>query len=317
MSIQSPKLAIISPCHNEGMVLVATTSSLVRVIRGLQERGLAAEGSFILYVDDGSLDNTWNMISELASEYGGLVRGLRLSRRFGHQEALLAGMESAVGDSDICVTIDADLQDDVEVIPEMVRLYVEGADIVYGVRKDRSSDSWFKRTSARWFYGTMHSLGAECVANHADFRLMSSRAVADLLEYGERNLFLRGLVPLLGYRQESVEYERKERAGGESKYPFLRMLDFAVGGITSFSVRPVRMLFWIGLAFMLTALGIGVYVLIRHFTGETIEGWTSLMLSIWFCTGILLMGLGIIGEYIGKIYIEVKRRPRYRISDRL
>lgn len=317
MSRKAPELAIIVPCHNEEEVLVSTTSTLRGVLHQLEEEGLINGKGKIVYVDDGSTDHTWMRIVEVSGSDDGHapVRGIRLSRHCGHQEALLAGMERMCGEADAIITIDADLQDDVDIIPEMLRRYAEGADIVYGVRGDRGSDSWFKRVSARGFYNTMRRLGAECVANHADFRLMSGRAVTDLMDYGERNLFLRGIVPLLGYRQECVYYERKERTAGVSKYPFHKMLDFAINGITSFSVRPVRMLFWIGLAFMLTALGIGIYVLIRHFSGETIEGWTSLMLSIWFCTGVLLMGLGIIGEYVGKIYIEVKRRPRYRVAE--
>lgn len=311
----APKLVIIAPCHNEEEVLESTTSTLLAAVSALCDAGLAAEGSGLLYVDDGSTDSTWRLVVALSEKYPSHVHGLRLSRHCGHQEALVAGLEKALEAADACVTIDADLQDDVAVIPEMIRRYMDGADVVYGVRKSRGSDPWIKKATARGFYGTMHRLGAECVADHADFRLMSHRAVADLMDYGERNLFLRGLVPLLGYRQDCVYYERKERGAGKTKYPFRKMLDFAVNGITSFSVRPVRMLFWIGLVFMLTALVIGVYVLIRHFSGETIEGWTSLILSIWFCTGVLLMGLGIIGEYVGKIYIEVKRRPRYRISE--
>lgn len=315
MNGKLPRVALIVPCHNEEEVVESTSRALTAVLHGLAAEGLAAPDGVILFIDDGSVDATWEKISLVASVSEGSIRGVRLSRRYGHQEALLAGLETMLGEAEVMITLDADLQDDVAVIPEMMRLYLDGADVVYGVRDNRASDSWLKKSTARCFYSSMRRLGAECVADHADFRLLSSRAVADLMEYGERNIFLRGIVPLLGYRQECVYYTRKLRMAGESKYPFGRMLDFAINGITSFSVRPVRMLFWMGLAFMLTALGIGIYVLIRHFTGETIEGWTSLMLSIWFCTGILLIGLGIIGEYIGKIYIEVKRRPRYRISD--
>lgn len=307
-----PRLAIVVPCYNEEEVLPLTGSMLSGVLRQLVESGAVARESFVLYVDDGSSDFTWSKILSLASDG---ARGIRLSRHCGHQEALMAGMEYAAERSDACVTIDADMQDDAEVIADMVALYAQGADIVYGVRDSRGNDSRFKRGTAKAFYSTMRRLGAGVIDNHADFRLMSTRAVCDLMDYGERNLFLRGIVPLLGYRQEKVYYERKERRAGATKYPLHKMLDFAVNGITSFSVRPVRMIFFIGLAFMLTALGIFIYVLIRHFTGETIEGWTSLILSIWFCTGILLMGLGVIGEYIGKIYIEVKRRPRFRIAE--
>lgn len=307
-----PVLAIISPCHNEQEVLPLTTEVLIDMFHSLQRDGKISEDSYILYVDDGSTDSTWDVIQNIRHPE---VVGMRLSRHFGHQEALMAGMEKSVDNADIIITIDSDLQDDVNAIPKMIDKYNDGADIVFGVRDNRQKDSWLKKSSASLFYGVMRGLGASCVANHSDFRLLSSRAVEDLMLYGERNLFLRGLVPLLGYRQEVVYYERKQRAAGHTKYPLRKMLDFAADGITSFSVRPVRMLFWIGLAFMLSALGIFVYVLIRHFTDETIRGWSSLILSIWFCTGLLLIGLGIIGEYIGKIYIEVKHRPRYRISD--
>lgn len=309
-----PTLAIIAPCYNEEEVLPSSAEILLLTLSRLCSEGKVSSSSHIIFVDDGSGDSTWDVIRSLASPQ---VKGLRLSRHSGHQLALMAGMEESLGEADVCITIDADLQDDVDAIPLMLEKFGEGADIVFGVRENRSDDSWFKKTSADIFYGTMRGLGAACVSNHADFRLMSSGAVARLMEYGERNLFLRGIVPLLGHRQDVVYYKRRPRMAGRSKYPLKKMLDFAADGITSFSVRPVRMLFWIGLAFMLTAIGIFTYVLIRHFSDETIRGWSSLILSIWFCTGILLMGLGVIGEYIGKIYIEVKRRPRYHISERI
>lgn len=311
--LPAPRLAIIVPCFNEEEVLPVTDRTLNALIETMMNAGEISSG-LIFYVDDGSTDNTWKEIERFSSLR---VKGLRLSRHCGHQEALLAGIEEAIPVADACVTIDADLQDDPEAIRDMVSRYRDGAEIVNGVRRDRTSDSWFKRSSAKGFYGMMRSLGVECIDNHADFRLIGSKAMADLMEYGERNLFLRGIVPLLGYRQECVEYVRSERKAGKTKYPVLKMLDFALDGITSFTVRPVRMLFVIGLAFMLTTLCIFIYVLIRHFSGATIEGWTSLILSIWFCTGILLMGMGIIGEYVGKIYIETKQRPRYHISERV
>ncbi len=307
------RLAIISPCLNEEEVLPLTITTLQSLLAELKDKGMISPESFLIFVDDGSDDHTWPLIASHSCES---VRGIRLSRHCGHQAALIAGMEEALSHCDVCITIDADLQDDVSVIPEMLDKFYEGADIVYGVRRTRHTDSWIKKNTASAFYSTMRRLGVENVMNHADFRLMSSRALADLLDYGERNLYLRGLIPMLGYRQEMVFYDRAPRCGGESKYPFRKMLDFAIDGITSFSVRPVRMLFWLGIVFMITALAIGIYVLVRHFTGETIAGWTSLILSIWFCTGILLMGLGIIGEYIGKIYIEVKKRPRYKVAER-
>lgn len=315
MELNSPPLlAIVSPCLDEERVLPATFKVLRGVLDELKSEGRVSRDSFMLFVDDGSSDATWALISENASPD---LRGLRLSRRCGHQCALVAGMEEAVATADICVTIDSDLQDDPHVIPLMLQAFTEGADIVYGVRRDRHTDSWLKKSTAAMFYSTMRRLGVESVSNHADFRLMSARAVMDMLCYEERNLFLRGIVPLLGYRQECVGYDRVPRQAGESKYPLPKMMDFAIDGITSFSVRPVRMLSVLGLAFVLVALAIGIYTLARHFSGETIEGWTSLMLSIWFCTGVLLMGLGILGEYVGKIYIEVKKRPRYRVAERV
>lgn len=307
-------LAVIVPCYDEADVIAATTTTLLSQLEEMEREGLVSCESFILYVDDGSRDATWEEIGKVS---GKRVKGIRLSRRCGHQCALLAGMEEVARKCDCCVTIDADLQDDPNVLGEMMRKYKEGSEIVFGVRRDRHTDSWMKRTSAANFYRVMRGLGVECVSNHADFRLMSALAMEDLLDYTERNLFLRGIVAQLGYKQDKVYYDRRRRTAGYSKYPFMRMLDFAIDGITSFSVRPVRMLFWIGLVFMLTATVIGVYAIVRHFQGETIEGWTSLILSIWFCTGVLLIGLGIVGEYIGKIYIEVKHRPRYRISEKI
>ena len=307
-----PALCIIVPCYIESPVLRQTNAALDEIMAQMIDDGQISADSFMLFVDDRSTDDTWRVIESMRSEF---VRGIRLSHHCGHQTALVAGMEYAVKDFDCCITIDADLQDDVNVIPEMVTAFSRGADIVYGVRKSRKTDGRLKRMTANGFYGLMNGLGVDCVSNHADFRLMSKRAVEDLLEFDERNLFLRGIVPRIGYDQAVVYYERKERAAGVSKYPFWKMLDFAADGITSFSVLPVRMLFWLGLVFTAIGLGIGAYSLIRYFLGETIEGWTSLMLSIWFCTGMLLMGLGITGEYIGKIYIEVKHRPRYKISD--
>lgn len=308
------RLAVIIPCLDEEEVLPTTIITLRRKLSELIANGEISHASRLIFVDDGSSDATWKIISENAD---GLLGGIRLSRHCGHQMALLAGMDEALDSCDICITIDADLQDDVEVFSEMLQAYREGADIVYGVRRDRHTDTWLKKSTAAAFYSTMRHLGVESINNHADFRLMSSRAMEDILGYEERNLFLRGIVPMLGYRQEKVFYDRVPRCGGKSKYPLKKMFDFAIDGITSFSVRPVRMLFWLGILFTLTAFGIGVYSLVRYFSGQTIEGWTSLMLSIWFCTGILLMGLGIIGEYIGKIYIEVKKRPRYKVADRV
>ena len=309
-----PIVAFVVPCHNEETVLPSSTSSIYEKMEELKTDNLISEESFLLFVDDGSSDNTWGVIQNLSHRYNN-VKGIRLAVRVGHQTALLAGIDNVCHISDASITLDADLQDDISIVPQMLKAFTSGADVVCGVRENRDCDTWFKRHSAQTFYKTMRMLGVDCLYNHADFRLLSARAMNDLMEYGERNIFLRGIVPRLGYRQESIIYERQERKMGKTKYPVKRMVEFAIDGITSFSVKPVRMLFWLGLFFLLAAIGIGIYTLIRHFTGETVEGWTSLILSIWFCTGILLIGMGIMGEYIGKIYIEVKHRPRYKISE--
>ncbi len=308
-----PRIALVIPCFNEQEVLTQTNLTLISLIKHMIASNEIASDSYLLYVDDGSRDNTWNLIEKFAIEEP-VVRGLKLAANVGHQNALIAGLEAVKDACDAAISIDADLQDDIEAIPKMVAEFKKGYEIVYGVRSNRDSDTWFKRESAQGFYRVMNNLGVKSVYNHADFRLMSAEAIKDFLEYDERNIFIRGIIPLLGRTQTSVHYERKPRQAGESKYPLKKMINFAVDGITSFSVRPVRLVFFLGLGFMLVALGIFVYVLIRYFGGETIEGWTSLMLSIWFCSGVVLISLGIIGEYIGKIYTEVKHRPRYSIE---
>lgn len=310
--MKPPVIAVIVPCYNEEEVLETTNRILTEKLGQYKTEGLMGPESFILYVNDGSRDRTWPIIEDLAERYAD-VEGITLTANRGHQNALLAGIDFCVDKCDASITIDADLQDDVNAIGEMVKSFVEGSDVVCGVRDNRDSDTWFKRQSALSFYKMMQKLGVECVYNHADFRLLSRRAMEDLLEYSERNIFLRGIVPKIGYRQDRVYYRRGEREAGETKYPLRKMLEFAIDGVTSFSVKPVRMLFWIGLVFMVAATAIGIYTFIRYFTGYTIAGWASLILSIWFCTGLLLMGMGVMGEYIGKIYIEVKNRPRYKI----
>ena len=309
-------LYIVVPCYNEQEVLPLSNGRLLELLGGLVAEGLVSEESRILYVDDGSTDATWSLISGYCREHAA-VCGVKLAGNVGHQNALLAGLESAVEHADIMVSIDADLQDDLGVLAQMVTHYRSGCDIVYGVRRERKTDTWFKRTTAQAFYKLMRRLGVKSVYNHADFRLMSRRAVNQLLRYRERNLFLRGIVPLVGYRTESVYYDRAERAAGESKYPLSKMVSFAIDGITSFSIKPVRMVFTLGVLFTLIALGILIYVLVAYFTGRAVSGWTSLILSLWFIGGCVLIGLGIVGEYIGKIYIEVKDRPRYNIEEKL
>ena len=306
-------LYIVVPCYNEQEVLPITTPKLIEQLNALVEAQLIDKESRILYVNDGSIDNTWQLIEQYTQQHP-QVCGVKLAGNVGHQNALLAGLEAASERADITISIDADLQDDVAVMRDMVQKYHEGCDIVYGVRRERKTDTWFKRNSALAFYKLMRRLGVKSIYNHADYRLMSRRAVKQLLNYRERNLFLRGIVPLVGYRTDSVFYDRSERLAGESKYPLSKMINFAVNGITSFSIKPVRMVLTLGIIFTLIALGILVYVLIAYFSGRTVSGWASLILSLWFIGGCVLIGLGIVGEYIGKIYIEVKDRPRYNIE---
>ena len=312
-TMKTDVLYIVVPCFNEQEVLPVTTPRLLEVLSLLQQDHLAHEHSRILYVDDGSTDDTWALIDRHCREHD-RVCGVKLAGNVGHQNALVAGMTVARERADIIVTIDADLQDDVSVIGQMVERYRQGCDIVYGVRRERKTDTWFKRNTALAFYRLMQRLGVKSVYNHADYRLMSRRAVNQLLQYRERNLFLRGIVPLVGYRSEKVYYDRGERLAGESKYPLGKMMSFAVDGITSFSIKPVRMVLTLGVVFTLIALVMLAYVLVAYFGGRTVSGWSSLILSLWFIGGCVLIGLGIVGEYIGKIYIEVKDRPRYNIE---
>ena len=305
--------AIVVPCYNEEAVLNETTGRLLEVMQRVAEKHADLQGR-IVYVDDGSRDGTWSLIGSLSKQHP-QVLGLKLAHNAGHQHALWAGLEWAAAHVDAAISIDADLQDDVNVIPEMVDLFLGGKDIVYGVRRDRPTDTWFKRTTALAFYKLMSKLGGDIVYNHADYRLMSRRTLAALMTYGERNLFLRGMVRTLGFPQAMVYYDRGERFAGESKYPLRKMLAFAIDGITSFSVRPLRLISIVGLSFMLVALAVIVYGLVAWLCGRTIQGWTSLLVSLWFIGGAILVALGVIGEYVGKIYAEVKRRPRYFIEE--
>ena len=305
--------AIVVPCYNEEAVLAETTRRLLEVMQRVAEKHADLQGR-IVYVDDGSSDGTWPLIGSLSKQHP-QVMGLKLAHNAGHQHALWAGLEWAAAHVDAAISIDADLQDDVNVIPEMIDLFLGGKDIVYGVRRDRPTDTWFKRTTALAFYKLMSKLGGDIVYNHADYRLMSRRTLAALMTYGERNLFLRGMVRTLGFPQAMVYYDRGERFAGESKYPLRKMLAFAIDGITSFSVRPLRLISIVGLSFMLVALAVIFYGLVAWLCGRTIQGWTSLLVSLWFIGGAILMALGVIGEYVGKIYAEVKRRPRYFIEE--
>lgn len=311
--MKTPVIAIVCPCYNEEETLQTSASRLDALLREMEDSALVAPGSLVLFVDDGSRDDTWPIIESLVSS-GKRFAGLKLQRNAGQQNALMAGMEAVRDLADCVVTIDVDLQDDIRVIPEMVRKYTDGADVVLGVRRDRSSDSWLKRTTAQGFYRLLKGLGMKTVYNHADFRLLSRRALNQLLSFPERNLYLRGMVTSVGHRREYVYYDRLPRTAGETKYTLSKMFNLAADGITSFSIRPVRMVFSLGCIFLLVALGILVYVLVSYFTGNSTEGWSSIMLSIWFCSGVLLVALGIVGEYIGKIYSEVKQRPRFFVD---
>ena len=307
------RLAIVVPCYNEEEVLPETAKRLSAVLGTLIEKNKIYADSYILFVNDGSGDQTWNKIREThaANQY---VCGLNLAGNVGHQNALWAGLMTAKESADAIVSIDADLQDDENVIEEMVDKYLEGKDIVYGVRNNRDTDSFFKRTTALGFYKMMKLMGVKSVYNHADFRLMSRRAVEQLGEYEERNIFLRGIVPLIGYETDCVYYKRAERFAGESKYPLKKMLSFAWDGITSFSIKPITLISAMGGLITILSILAAIYFLIAYIRGTVVQGWSSLFVSIWFFGGVQLLSIGIIGQYIGKIYVEVKRRPRYNIE---
>lgn len=311
--MNEPIATIVVPCYNEEEVLQQTVPVLRSVLSRACEEQLISPASTVMLVDDGSKDATWMMIEEFAAHYPN-VTGLKLSRNFGHQNALIAGMESARPYSDCVITIDADLQDDVQAIHEFLLKYHEGFDVVYGVRDARETDTVFKRDTALLFYRIMKMLGVDMVPNHADFRLLSRRVLDQFVNFQEENLFLRGMIPLLGFKHTKVYYNRGKRLAGESKYPLKKMLNFAIDGITSFSIAPIRMVTWLGV--LISGLGFlyGLYVLVQHFTGHVETGWTSLILSIWLIGGIQLIAIGIIGEYIGKIFKETKHRPRYVIE---
>ena len=307
------RLALVVPCYNEEEVLEISAKELKRVLTDLIEKKKISEDSFVLFVNDGSKDKTWELIEKEHKE-SNMICGLKLAGNVGHQFALTAGLIAAKDMADITVSIDADLQDDTSVIEEMIDKYHEGKDIVYGVRNDRTKDSWFKRTTAQGFYKVMDVMGVKTVYNHADFRLMSKRAVEHFSQYGETNLYLRGMMPLIGYETDCVYYERKERVAGESKYPLKKMLALAWNGITSFSVKPISMITGLGFLIIVLCILAAIYAFVSYFCGNVQPGWTSLILSIWFLGGVQLIAIGMIGQYIGKIYIEVKHRPRYNIE---
>ena len=306
-------LYIVVPCYNEEEVLPLTIPEFKKAIVDLVTKGKISPLSRILFVNDGSKDKTWEILEKEHQE-DEKVLALKLARNAGHQNALLAGLSVAKEKADIMVTIDADLQDDITKVEDMVDAYHNGCQIVYGVRDNRKSDSFFKRFTAQGFYKFMNRMGVETIYNHADYRLMSKIAVEELSKYTEVNVFLRGMVPLLGYKTSCVYYSRSKREAGESKYPLKKMLSFAFDGITSFSIKPINMIVGLGIFVLFVCILAAVYAFISYFTGNTDSGWTSLILSIWFIGGIQLLSIGVIGQYIGKIYKEVKRRPKYNIE---
>ncbi len=306
-------LYLVIPCYNEEEVLPETSSRLKEKINDLMKKNKIAPQSRVVFVNDGSKDNTWEIIKSL-HQSDKLFGGINLSRNRGHQNALLAGLLTVKDYADMVISMDADLQDDVNAIDEMVDKYLNGVDIVYGVRSSRKKDTFFKRATAEGFYKAMNTMGANTVFNHADYRLMSKRALEGLAQYGEVNLFLRGIVPMIGYQADVVYYERGERFAGESKYPLGKMLSFAVEGITSLSTKPIRMITGLGFFIFVVSIGMLIYSLVRHFMGATIVGWTTLMVSLWAIGGLILLSLGVVGEYIGKIYLETKARPRFIIE---
>ena len=305
------RMYVVVPCYNEEAVLMETASRLRKKLEELTAQGRIAPGSRVLFVNDGSKDRTWELIAQLHREQPEVFSGLKLSRNRGHQNALLAGLMEAAKHADVIVSMDADLQDDIHAVDRMLDAYQAGAEVVYGVRSARKTDTTFKRVTAEGFYRFMQAMGVDIVYNHADYRLMSRRAVEALGQFSEVNLFLRGIVPLVGFQSAQVPYERGERFAGESKYPLKKMIAFAMDGITSFSVKPIRLITLLGVLFALLGVVFGIYALISLCTGHAVAGWTSLIMSIWLIGGVNLIALGLIGEYIGKIYMETKRRPRF------
>ena len=306
-------LSVVVPCYNEQEVIDETAKELSAVLTDLIHKDLISSDSFILFVNDGSKDATWEKITFL-NKASSLICGVNLATNSGHQNALMAGLYIAKPLCNVMVTIDADLQDDVNAIKDMLSEYRNGNEVIYGVRSSRKKDTFFKKFTAQLFYKFMSFLGVQTVYNHADYRMMSRRAVEYLFEFKERNLFLRGIVPTIGFKSSTVYYERSERFAGETKYPFSKMLNFAIDGVTSFSVKPLRIIFIVGFLFLFLTIIAGIYVLYQYLNHNVVSGWSSLILSLWFIGSIVIISLGIIGEYIGKIYTEVKGRPRFNIE---
>lgn len=311
-----PKLIIVSPCYNEEAILRYSADTLTSFLKRVIALGKIAPSSRILYVNDGSRDRTWSLIEEL-HEGNPFVEGLSLAKNVGSELAVMAGMMAAKERADVVVTIDADLQDDVEAIEEMINHYLDGCDIVYGVKTSREADPWLKRITAEGFYRLQQNMGINVIFNHTNFRLMSKRALEALSEYSERNLYLRGIIPQLGFRSAEVEDVIRERTAGESKYNYTKLLLLAVDGITSFSTKPISFIVGMGLFSLLISIVMAIYVLVSYVEHLSVPGWASLMLSLWFIGSMLLLSIGVVGQYIGKIYIEVKARPRYHIDQYL
>lgn len=307
-------LYLVIPCYNEEEALPETARQLKEKMDEYIEAGTVSKDSKILFVNDGSKDGTWALIQSLCDQ-DPLFAGVCLSRNRGHQNALLAGLMTAKDHADVAISLDADLQDDIHAMDRMLMQYYAGHDVVYGVRSSRKKDTFFKRHSAQGFYRLMRALGVDVVYNHADYRLMSRRALEGLAEFDEVNLFLRGIVPLIGFPSTTVDYERGKRIAGESKYPFKKMLSFALDGITSFSVKPLKLITSLGILIFVVSLIMVIWALVAYFSGWTVSGWTSILASIWMIGGIQLLCLGVIGQYVGKIYGEAKHRPRYLISE--
>lgn len=311
-----PKLIIVSPCYNEEAILRYSADTLTSFLKRVIALGKIAPSSRILYVNDGSRDRTWSLIEELHKD-NSFVEGLSLAKNVGSELAVMAGMMAARERADVVVTIDADLQDDVEAIEEMINHYLEGCDIVYGVKTSREADPWLKRITAEGFYRLQQNMGINVIFNHTNFRLMSKRALEALSEYSERNLYLRGIIPQLGFRSAEVEDVIRERTAGESKYNYTKLLLLAVDGITSFSTKPISFIVGMGLFSLLISIVMAIYVLVSYVEHLSVPGWASLMLSLWFIGSMLLLSIGVVGQYIGKIYVEVKARPRYHIDQYL
>ena len=308
------KLILILPCFNEKQILPITINELRSLLERMIKDDLIARDSYACFVDDGSTDTTWSIIKEVSQEK--IFSGIKLSKNYGHQNALLAGLESLKNSADCFITLDCDLQDDISIIPEMIEEFRLGSSIVYGVRKSRTSDTFFKRNSAKLFYNIQKKLAIKIVENHADYRLLSNTVLNLLLEFKEKNIYLRAMIPLIGFKSKNVFYDRKERVAGESKYPFLKMLSFAWDGITSFSTFPLKIITITGFFIFIASMGMAVWTIVmKVFFNETIPGWASTTVPIYFIGGIQLLALGIIGEYIGKIYMETKNRPRYFVEE--